>query len=79
MVRGRPLLRSAAGGLRMLRLSGYWPGMPAICGRLFLRRGARLDPALTAVVADAAACSLVHPSIVNIADGSAFTRLYAVL
>ena len=46
VIRGRPLLVIVAGGLRMLRLSRYRRGMPAIRRSLFLGRGARLDSTL---------------------------------
>ncbi len=36
--------------------------------RLFLRRGARIDPALTAVVTDMVDRGLVHPSVVNVVN-----------
>ena len=35
---------------------------------LFLRRGARIDPAVTAVVADMVNRALVHPGVVNVVD-----------
>ena len=52
----------------MLSLSGYRPGMSAMRGSLFFSRGARVDPAVTAVVADAVDV-LVHPCVVNVVDG----------
>jgi hypothetical protein len=42
--------------------------MSAMSSSLFFRRGARVDPAVTAVVADAVSV-LVHPGVVNVVDG----------
>jgi hypothetical protein len=68
VVRGKPLLGVIAGRVRMLSLSGYRPNMSATSSSLFFSRGARVDPAVTAVVADAVNV-LVHPRVVNVVDG----------
>jgi len=68
VVRRKPLLGVIVGSPCMLRLSGYRPNMFATRGSLFFRGGARVDPAVTAVVADAINV-LVHPFVVNVADG----------
>ncbi len=67
MVGGKPLLGIVAGRQRTLSLSGYRPYMSRISRSLFFRRGARVDPAVTAVVADAVS-GLVHPGVVNVVD-----------
>src|ERR1035438_3119996 len=68
VVRRKPLLGIIAGRPRMLRLSGYRPNMFFTGSSLFLRRGARIDPALTAVVTDMVDRGLVHPGVVNVVD-----------
>jgi len=42
--------------------------MSIMSSSLFLGGGARLDPAVTAVVADVVPFALVHPCVVNVAD-----------
>jgi len=63
-----PLLGVIVSRPRMLGLSGYRSDMSSQCSSLFFRSGARVDPAVTAVVADAVS-GLVHPRVVNIVDG----------
>jgi len=67
VIRSKPLLRVITGRPRMLSLSGYGRGMSATSRRLFLSRGARGDPAATAVETDAIH-PLVHPGVVNVVD-----------
>src|ERR1035441_5226712 len=64
----KPLLGIIVGRPRMLRLSGYRPNMFFMGSSLFLRRGARIDPALTAVVTDMVDRGLVRPGVVNVVD-----------
>ena len=66
VVRRKPLLRVITGSQRMLSLGGCRPNMPVTTGSLFLRRGARADPAVTAVVADAVAPVPIHTCVVNV-------------
>ena len=68
MVRGKPLLGVIAGSVRVLSLSGDRPDMSATSRTLFFRSGARVDPAVTAVVADAVNV-FVHSRVVNVVNG----------
>ena len=52
----------------MLSLRGNRPSVSTTRGSLFFRRGARVDPAVAAVVADAVHV-LVHPCVVYVVDG----------
>ena len=53
---------------RMLSLLGYRPTTFATSGSLLFGSGARVDPAVAAVVADAVN-PLVHSGVVNVVDG----------
>ena len=67
MVLWKALLRIIVGSPRVLSLSGHRRNMPLMRGGLFLSRGARVDPAVAAVEADAVR-GLVHPGVVNVVD-----------
>src|SRR5689334_6373546 len=66
VVRRKPLLGVSTGSKRMLSLKGCRPNMPVTTGSLFLSRGARVDPAVTAVVTDAVAGVPIHTCVVNV-------------
>ena len=63
------LLRIIVGRPRMLRLLGDRSGTFPASGRLFFRRGERVDSTTTAIVAGAVII-VVHPGVVNAVDGS---------
>ena len=68
-VRRNPLLGVIVCRPRMLSLSGYRSDMSSPRSSLFFRSGARVDPAVTAVEADAVS-RRVHPGVVNVVDGA---------
>ncbi len=66
-VRGKALLGVVAGRPGMLSLSRYRSNMPRMSSRLFFGVSARVDSAVTAVVAGAVR-RLVHSGVVNVVD-----------
>src|SRR5580704_9377272 len=74
VVRRNLLPRVVVRGIRVLRLSRYRPYMSTPRGSLFLRRSARVDPAVAAVIANAAG-GLIHPGVVHVMNGP---RVHAI-
>src|SRR5208282_4473668 len=63
-----PLLRIAAGGLHLLRLSSYRTDVSRVCGSLLFRCWACVDPTLSTVIGNMIDIFDDDPGVVNVVD-----------
>jgi hypothetical protein len=68
VVRGSAQFRVATRSLYMFCLRGYGRDMPLMCGSFFLRSGARVDAAASAIEANAGNVCFVHSRVIHIVN-----------